>query len=223
MPPIVSIVGKSSTGKTTFLEKLIREITDRGYKVATIKHSHHSISFDQPNKDSWRHAQAGAVATMVSSTTEIQVIKRVTGELSIDELARNLGEDYDIILTEGFSRGSAPKVEIHRKEAGPLLENAQKLFAVVTDEPLETETKQFATDDVKGVVDLLEEKFIRPNRERVSLYVNGEAIPTSMEPHQIIDRVLIALSSSLKSGLNEIASLEFRYRTNQAIPKKMTK
>ena len=223
MPPIVSIVGKSSTGKTTFLEKLIREITDRGYKVATIKHSHHSISFDQPNKDSWRHAQAGAAATMVSSTTEIQVIKRVTWELSIDELARNLGEDYDIILTEGFSRGSAPKVEIHRKEAGPLLENAQKLFAVVTDEPLETETKQFATDDVKGVVDLLEEKFIRPNLERVSLYVNGEAVPLSMDPHQIIDRVLTALSSSLKGGSNEIASLEFRYRTNQAIPKKMTK
>jgi molybdopterin-guanine dinucleotide biosynthesis protein B len=223
MPPIVSIVGKSSTGKTTFLEKLIREITDRGYKVATIKHSHHSISFDQPNKDSWRHAQAGAAATMVSSTTEIQVIKRVTWELSIDELARNLGEDYDIILTEGFSRGSAPKVEIHRKEAGPLLENAQKLFAVVTDEPLETETKQFATGDVKGVVDLLEEKFIRPNRERVSLYVNGEAIPLSMDPHQIIDSVLTALSSGLKGGFNEIASLEFRYRTNQAIPKKMTK
>ncbi len=179
MPPIVSIVGKSSTGKTTFLEKLIREITGRGYKVATIKHSHHSISFDQPNKDSWRHARAGAAATMVSSTTSTQVIRSVARELSIDELARNLGEDYDIILTEGFSRGNAPKIEIHRKEAGPLLENAKKLFAVVTDEPLETESKQFGMDDVKGVVDLLEEKFIRPNRERVTLYVNGEAIPLS--------------------------------------------
>lgn len=210
MPPIVSIVGKSSTGKTTFLEKLIREITSRGYKLATIKHSHHSISFDQPNKDSWRHAQAGATATMVSSTTEIQVIKPVPKELTIDELARNLGEDFDLILTEGFSRGIAPKVEIHRKEAGPLLESARNLFAVVTDEPLDTEAKQFSMDDVKGVADLLEEKFIRPKRERASLYVNGEIVPLANPPGQVIDKVLADLADSLK-GIQEIQNLEFRY------------
>jgi molybdopterin-guanine dinucleotide biosynthesis protein B len=161
MPPIVSIVGKSSTGKTTFLEKTIKELAGRGYRVATIKHSHHSISFDQPNKDSWRHAQAGAVATMVSSTTEIQIIKPITQELTIEELARHLGEDYDIILSEGFSRGNAPKIEIHRKEAGPLLETATNLIAVATDEPLDTDVRQFDLNDVKGVVDLIEELFIK--------------------------------------------------------------
>jgi molybdopterin-guanine dinucleotide biosynthesis protein B len=210
MPPIVSIVGKSSTGKTTFLEKLIREISNRGYKVATIKHSHHSISFDDPNKDSWRHARAGAVATMVSSTTEIQVIKPLEKELTLEELARNLGEEYDIILSEGFSRGNAPKVEIHRKESGPLLENANNLLAVVTDEPLETEARQFALDAVKGVADLLEETFIKPNRERVSLYVNGQTIPLSAFPRQIIINLLVAMAESLK-GVQEIQSLEFRY------------
>jgi molybdopterin-guanine dinucleotide biosynthesis protein B len=210
MPSIVSIVGKSSTGKTTFLEKLIRELAGRGYKVATIKHSHHSISFDQPNKDSWRHAQAGAVATMVSSTTEIQIIKPVPKELTIEELARNLGEDYDIILSEGFSRGNAPKIEVHRKAAGPLLENAKKLFAVVTDEPLDTEARQFAMDDVKGVADLLEEGYLKPNRERVSLYANGENIPLSVFPRQIVINLLIAMANSLK-GVKEINNLEIRY------------
>jgi molybdopterin-guanine dinucleotide biosynthesis protein B len=164
MPPIVSIVGKSSTGKTTFLEKLIRELAGRGYRVATIKHSHHAISFDNPNKDSWRHAKAGAVATMVSSTTEIQIIKPVPRELTVEELASHLGDDYDVILSEGFSRGNAPKVEIHRKEAGPLLDVARNLFAVVTDEPLDTDVKQFALDDVKGVADLIEKDFIKPKR-----------------------------------------------------------
>jgi molybdopterin-guanine dinucleotide biosynthesis adapter protein len=161
MPPIVSIIGKSSSGKTTFLEKLIRELAGRGLRVATIKHSHHSISFDQPNKDSWRHAKAGAVATMVSSTTEIQIIKPVAQELTIEELASHLGTDYDIILSEGFSRGKAPKVEVHRKDAGPLLETTSNLFAVVTDEPLDTDAKQFGLDDVKGVADLIVEKFIK--------------------------------------------------------------
>jgi molybdopterin-guanine dinucleotide biosynthesis adapter protein len=214
MPPIISIVGKSSTGKTTFLEKLIREVTDRGYKVATIKHSHHSISFDQPNKDSWRHARSGAVVTMVSSTTEIQIIKPVASELTIEELARNLGEDYDLILSEGFSRGNAPKIEIHRKEAGPLLDTASNLFAVVTDEPLDISTSQFSFEDVKGVAALLEEKFLKPNRERVSLYVNGENIPLSDFPKQIIVNVLLTIANSLKDS-RKIKNLEYRYHSDK--------
>jgi molybdopterin-guanine dinucleotide biosynthesis adapter protein len=214
MPPIISIVGKSSSGKTTFLEKLIREITSRGYKIATVKHSHHSISFDQPNKDSWRHAQSGASATMVSSTTEIQVIKPVARELTIEELARHLGEDYDLILSEGFSRGSAPKIEIHRKEAGPLLDSASNLVAVVTDEPLDIETRQFSFEDAQGVADLIEEKYLKPNRERVSLYVNGENIPLSAFPKQIISNALLAMANSLKGG-QEIKDLEYRYHADK--------
>ena len=209
MPPVVSIVGKSGTGKTTFLEKLIREIISRGYKVATIKHSHHSINFDQPDKDSWRHAKAGAAATMVSSTSEIQIIKPVTQELTIDQLVHQLGEDYDLILTEGFSRGNAPKIEIHRKEAGPLLENIEPL-AIVTNEPLQTEAKQFAMDDIKGVADLIEGIFLKPNREQVTLYVNGESIPLSVFPRQIIINILLAMANSLK-GVKEVDHLEYRY------------
>jgi len=211
MPPIVSIVGKSSSGKTTFLEKLIREICSRGYRVATIKHSHHDLSFDQPNKDSWRHAQAGAAATMVSSANAVRIIQPVTQELSTEQSARLLGEDYDLILTEGFSHGSAPKIEVHRKAAGPLLENAKNLLAVVTDEPLEIETRQFALEDAKGVADLLEETYLKPTHERLALYVNGEPIPLSAFPRQIISNVLLAMAESLK-GVKEIDSLEFRYR-----------
>jgi molybdopterin-guanine dinucleotide biosynthesis adapter protein len=215
MPLIISIVGKSSSGKTTYLEKLIREITSRGYKVATIKHSHHAISFDNPNKDSWRHAQAGASATMVSSTTEIQIIKPIQRELTIEELARFLGEEYDIILTEGFSRGDAPKIEIHRKEAGPLLENARRLFAVATDEPLETEVQQFALEDVRGVADLIEEKHIKPNRERMSLYLNGRQVPLTAAAPEALEAVKKTLAGELK-GAAEITELELRYHRSRA-------
>jgi molybdopterin-guanine dinucleotide biosynthesis adapter protein len=214
MPPVISIVGKSSTGKTTFLEKLIREISSRGYKVATIKHSHHALSFDQPDKDSWRHAQSGAVTTMVSSTTEFQLIKHPERELTIDELARNLGEDYDLILSEGFSRGSAPKIEIHRKEAGPLLENTSNLFAIVTDEPLETEVKQFSFEDVKSITTLLEEKYLKPNRERISLYINGENISLSDQDRPIIIEALLGLAEILQKTL-KVNDLELRYHADK--------
>jgi molybdopterin-guanine dinucleotide biosynthesis protein B len=216
VPLVISIVGKSSTGKTTFLEKLIREITARGYKLATIKHSHHSIKFDDPSKDSWRHAEAGAAATMVSSTTEIQIIKPIPQELTVEELARYLGEDYDIILTEGFSRGDAPKIEVHRKEAGPLLENASRLFAVVTDEPLETEAKQFGLEAVRGVADLLEEAYIKPNLERASLYINGRQVPLSRLPAGVLEDVLKTVAAGMpadfgQKGPEEVYRLELRY------------
>jgi molybdopterin-guanine dinucleotide biosynthesis adapter protein len=211
MPLVISIVGKSSSGKTTFLEKLIREISRRGYKVATIKHSHHSISFDDPSKDSWRHARAGAVATMVSSTTEIQIIKPIPRELTTWELARYLGEDYDIILTEGFSRGDAPKIEIHRKEAGPLLDVATNLLAVITDEPLETPLPQFGLEDVKGVADLLEKQYIKPNMERISLYINGQQISLPPDSGRLLQAVLQALDYKIK-GNEEIRGLEIRYQ-----------
>jgi molybdopterin-guanine dinucleotide biosynthesis adapter protein len=210
MPPIISIVGKSSTGKTTFLEKLLRELTARGYKVATIKHSHHSIDFDNPSKDSSRHARAGAAVTMVSSTTSFQIVKQVPNELTVDELARNLGEEYDLILTEGFSRGNAPKVEIHRKEAGPLLEVATNLLAVLTDEPLEIETPQFGLDDVQGIAKLIEEKYIQPNREHIALYWNRQKVPVSQVPHQVIDDILKIVPGNLKGDL-PLSDLEFRY------------
>jgi molybdopterin-guanine dinucleotide biosynthesis adapter protein len=213
MPPIISVVGKSSTGKTTFLEKLIREITVRGYKVATIKHSHHSISFDDPNKDSWRHARSGAVATIVSSTTEIQMIKPVPQELTVEELARNLGEEYDIILSEGFSRGIAPKIEIHRKETGPLLENTSNLIAIVTNEPLENEVKQFGFEDVKQITDLIEEKYLKPNRERVSLYINGQMVQVSEIDRRKIIKTIKEMPGGSKN-IPEIKTLDVSYNSD---------
>lgn len=210
MPAVVSIVGKSSTGKTTFLEKLLRELCRRGYKVATIKHSHHSLDFHDPRKDSYRHSQAGAAATMVSSTTSVQIIKPVPQELNIKELARNYGEDYDLILTEGFSRDEAPKVEIHRKEAGPLLEMASNLIAVVTDEPLETATPQFGLEDVKGVADLIEAKYLKANRERLSFFINGKKAEFKNPPPEILQQLLTELKTDLQA--DDINSLEVYYK-----------
>ena len=54
MVPIVSIVGKSGSGKTTLLEKVITELTRRGYSVGVIKHDAHRFDIDQPGKDSYR-------------------------------------------------------------------------------------------------------------------------------------------------------------------------
>jgi len=211
MPPIVSIVGKSKSGKTTLMEGLIRELKSRGYRVGTIKHTPQGMTFDEPDKDSWRHIQAGSEATVISSRDKVVLIKPVTQALTLDELAHLVGEDYDIILTEGFKQGSAPKIEVHRREVGPPLSHIKKLIAIVTDEPLETKTRQFSRQDFKGLADLLEKSFIKPQRERTSLCINNVPVPLTTFPKEIISNVLLTMVSCLK-GVGEVRSLDISLR-----------
>ena len=211
MPFVISIVGRAKSGKTTLMEKLIGELKSRGYRVATIKHTPQGMSLDKPDKDSWRHLQAGSEATIVSSPDKIVLIKPVGQEIALDEVARLLGEDYDIILAEGFKQDNAPKIEVHRKEAGSPLGAVKKLLAIATDEPLETKTRQFSLQDVKGLADLLEKGFIEPQKERVSLYVNKVPVSLSFFPKEIITNIILAMVSSLK-GVEKVKSLDIFLR-----------
>ena len=161
MPLVVSIVGKSNSGKTTLIEKLIGELNLRGYRVATIKHTIEGVSFDNPGKDSWRHIHAGSAATVFSSPDSIVLVRPVVADAPLDELARLLDGDYDIILAEGFKQGNSPKIEVHRRDAGPPLKDIKQLIAIATDEPLDTETRQFSLDDFASLTDLLEKDFIK--------------------------------------------------------------
>jgi molybdopterin-guanine dinucleotide biosynthesis protein B len=204
---VVSIVGKSKSGKTAVIERLVQELKSRGYRVATIKHAPQGTSFDEPSKDSWRHIKAGSEATVVSSPNNLVLVKPVPQDTPLEEIARLLGEDYDIILTEGFKQASTPKIQTHRKGVGSPLKNIKRLMAIVTDEPLETKVRQFSFEDNKSLADLLERGFIKPQKERLSLYVNNTPITLTTFPKQIITNVLVAMASCLK-GVKEISSLQ---------------
>jgi molybdopterin-guanine dinucleotide biosynthesis protein B len=133
--PIVSVVGKGDSGKTTFLEKLIRELADRGVRVATVKHHSHDYDIDVPGKDSYRHARAGAVATMVSSPWKFALIRSVEEDMSVDALARVAADSgCDILITEGYKREGRNRIEISRRERSDSLICAPaEMTALVTD------------------------------------------------------------------------------------------
>lgn len=211
MPAIVSIIGNSQSGKTTLIEKLIGELKSRGYRVATIKHAPHATTFEEPGKDSWRHIQAGSEATAIRSQDKVVLIKPVAPDAGLDEIARLLGEDCDIILAEGFKQGNAPKIEVHRRESGPPLRDIEKLIAIATDEPLETKDRQFSLEDVKGLTDFLEEGFIKPQQDRLSLYINSAPVSLSAFPRELISNLLVAIAASLK-GVGKVGSLEIFLR-----------
>jgi len=165
MPPIVSIVGKSKSGKTTLIELLLAELKGRGYRVATVKHNHLDFELDRPGKDSWRFAQAGSDAVVISSPRRMALIKPQDHDASIDEILQLLGEGFDIVLIEGFRRGHAPKIEVHRKELKEgLLCTPEELLAIVTDEPIAADIPQFSPKDVTQIADLIEERLIAKQR-----------------------------------------------------------
>lgn len=196
MPPVVHIVGKSDSGKTTVMERLIAEFKRRGYRVATIKHDVHGFDLDQPGKDSWRHARAGSDAVVLSSPQKLALLKNVDHDLAVPELSR-LVSDSDIILAEGFKQSKGLKIEVHRRGFGELVCDPRELMALVTDEPLETDLPQFHFDDAAGIADLIEKKL--PGDEvEVTIFVNGKQVPLSLFPGEIISKTLFGMVSALK-------------------------
>ncbi|MBI2849371.1 MAG: molybdopterin-guanine dinucleotide biosynthesis protein B [Chloroflexi bacterium] len=183
MVPIISVVGRSDVGKTTLLEKLLPEFKKRGYRVGTIKHDVHGFDLDKPGKDSWRMARAGSDMVAISSPDRVAVIRKVEEEWTADRIVHHFGADLDIILTEGYKRGGAPKVEVYRKEkGGDLLCSPEELVAIVTDERFPINVPHFHWDDTEGLVDLLEERFIthEDDSNGVSLWIDGK--PISLKP-----------------------------------------
>jgi len=159
MKPIISVVGKSDSGKTTLLEGLVAELKRRNYKVAVIKHAGNDFNLDGTGKDSWRLSNAGSEVSVVSSASKVVIIKQVDSDLEPGQLSRVIGWDYDLILTEGFKKANTPKIEVHRAEQGKgLLFSAEQLIAVVTDEPLEVDVPQFGTSDFEKLADFIEEQ-----------------------------------------------------------------
>ena len=213
MRPIVSIVGKSKSGKTALLESLIAELKQRGYKVAVIKHAGEDFEFDKMGKDSWRLSQAGSDVVAISSSHKLAVIKQVEHDLSPRELSRFIGWDYDLILTEGYRQSGTPKIEVHRKEQGKeLLCSPQQLLAVVTDEPLEVDVPQFARDEIQGLTDLIENRLLVQGKgEEVDLFVNDAPIPINPFLNNFLAKTLLGMVSALK-GVKQVKSLHIWLR-----------
>jgi len=136
MTPLLSFVGKSGVGKTTLIEKLIAELKRRGYRIAVVKHHAHTTPIDGRGKDSWRFSEAGASLAVVSSPVEIARFERVPHELTLNEIAAQIS-NVDLVLTEGFKREAAPKIEVSRAALGTdLIGRVDELIAVVSDHRL---------------------------------------------------------------------------------------
>jgi len=159
-PPVVSVVGWSNSGKTTFLVQLVRELKARGYRVGTVKHHHGEMHFDQPGKDTWQHARAGADIISLAGTSGFWVYKKIEKPRLSEILG--LMPEMDIVITEGFKSEKTPKIEVRRPgtTSKPAVYTGE-LLALVDEDAGEENVPCFSPGDYKAVADFLEKTFLK--------------------------------------------------------------
>ncbi|MGQ0712285.1 MAG: molybdopterin-guanine dinucleotide biosynthesis protein B [Gemmatimonadaceae bacterium] len=137
---MVTIVGRKHSGKTTLVVRLVAELVRRGHRVMTIKHGSHTFNLDPATTDTYRHYHEGnADKVAMVAPDKFALIERWSDELSPEAVAARHMADADLVVCEGFTRSSLPKIEIYRREAhgSPVwqadTERAGTWLAIVTD------------------------------------------------------------------------------------------
>ena len=212
MPPVISIVGRAKSGKTTMVENLISELGRRGYRVASLKHAQ-EIHFEA-GKDSERHLAAGSEVVGLVGGKRMVVLRPADSETDLQGIARHLGGEFDVVIAEGFKQGNAPKILLHRSDLDEAPANLKRVVAVAGDEVSSYAVRRFGLDDYVAIADFIEQGYILPQSERFSVYINGQSLPLIMFPRQIMAGVIMGMLRSLKGvGLIRYAEIRLGQRT----------
>ncbi len=166
MPTALSIVGWHNSGKTTLCVRLVEALKGRGLAVAVIKHSMAGFEIDRPGTDTYRFAEAGADVVAIASRTALAWIERCPAEPSLSELIARLPQGISVVIAEGFKREPLPKIEVLRAETGvEPIARTEELLAIVSDDVQDPRpVPRIATDDIAGLIALLEERGLVPRQ-----------------------------------------------------------
>ena len=169
--PVIGFSAYSGSGKTTLLEKLIPILSARNFRIAVIKHAHHSFDIDHPTKDSYKIRKAGAQQILISSQKRWAMIhehEHGNAELTLQEALQHISTDMiDFVIVEGFKSAPIAKIEIHRPALNkPLISASDKyVIAIATDDAKKIETNLPLLDlnDIEMIADYIEQFLTRYN------------------------------------------------------------
>jgi molybdopterin-guanine dinucleotide biosynthesis adapter protein len=159
---VIGVAGWKNSGKTTLVERLVKELSARGWRAATVKHAHHAFAIDHEGTDSYRHRAAGARQVAIVSARRwalVHELGKEEAEPSLDEMLAKLSP-CDIVVVEGFKRGSHMKIEARRSEAAehtPLAAGDTSFVAIAADHPVaEADVPVFDLDAIPAIADFIE-------------------------------------------------------------------
>lgn len=162
--PVLCFVGTSNSGKTTLIEKVIGLLTQQGYKVATVKHTHKEFKMDSEGKDSYRHMAAGAKTVVLASPSQFAVMSETNHELTIEEVVeRFVSNDTDILIVEGFKKDKYPKIEVYREGVSGDLRctDDPSVIALASDGAHGVNIPVFGINNAEEIAGFIEQSFLK--------------------------------------------------------------
>ena len=111
-PKVIGFYGYSGSGKTTLIERLCRDLKEKGIRFAVIKQTDKAIRMDQPGKDTYRFQDAGAAMVALASNNETDVIiNHLMSVNEIIEVMKSAG-DIDLVIIESANVPGIPKIRL---------------------------------------------------------------------------------------------------------------
>ncbi|MGQ9459843.1 MAG: molybdopterin-guanine dinucleotide biosynthesis protein B [Candidatus Bathyarchaeaceae archaeon] len=215
--PVIAVVGSKKSGKTTAIETLVQGLTERGYKVATVKHvPEPDFTIDTKGKDTWRHTKAGARTVISVAPNEIATIKKAdTTKYSLEQIIRSCEDDAEIIILEGFRKliGQNPTVPkiVAVKTVEEALEASKYFKPILTFVgPLPAEATKLKVPHIdvikeqKRFVDLVDEKVAvqverkRKRKEELKIQIDEHTLPLNPFVQKFIRNTILGMVSTLK-------------------------
>lgn len=156
---VIGVAGFKDAGKTTLVERLVRELTGRGYRISTVKHAHHSFDIDHQGRDSFRHRHAGASEVAVISGQRWAIIHELRDETEppFDSILAKLAP-ADLVIVEGYKHGQHDKIEVRNLalDHPKLAETDQTIVAIAANGAIrDAQVPVFGRDQVKALADFI--------------------------------------------------------------------
>jgi molybdopterin-guanine dinucleotide biosynthesis protein B len=157
---VIAFVGKSDTGKTQLIKKLIVEWKQRQRTVSVIKHCSHGFTLDLEGKDTWHFMEAGADNVSMVSSDKMATIQRKNVEPNLLEIAETVFPSSDIVIIEGGHKAqNIKKIEVLRPVISKTIKTRKdELLAVVSEEKLDLDIRMFQPDQISELADFIEKK-----------------------------------------------------------------
>ena len=159
MQKVIGVCGFKNSGKTTLVEKLVRYLTEQGYKISTVKHAHHDFDIDHEGRDSFRHRKAGATEVAVVSQNRFAIMNELRGAEppTFEQILEKLSP-CDLVIVEGYKRDTHDKIEVRNSDLNhPVLAgNDPTIVAVAANGEIPNSTVPvFSRDDVSKLAQFI--------------------------------------------------------------------
>ena len=209
---IISIVGLKDTGKTSLTNKIISELTNRDYKVASIKHSHHEMMMDREGTDTWKQMESGSDFVVgIGSRTFFNINESIPLERVL--FLVKMMCDPDFLVIEGFKNYHYAKIV-----TSPELEDDYTIASVNSFEITDIIDTLFVNDCGYNDASVIAKAFVsgdlkyNPDTQAdVSLAIDGINIGLNAFVNDFLKETIIGMLKALKTteyGVEDFNNIE---------------